>query len=66
MVLDFACLGVRIIYGFGSAGFTDGVVTGAGGRTSEEYPISLADDRYFGGRVDSHDIYGHYGAVLAI
>ena len=66
MVLDFACLGVRIIYGVRSTGFVGSVAVSAGGRAAQECTVGFVDNWCFGGRVDSHGSYGHYGTVLAI
>ena len=66
MVFDFACLGVRIVHGIRPTGLVGGVAVSAGGCAAQECPISLANDRYFGGRMDSHGSYGHYAAVLVV
>ena len=66
MVLDFACLGVRIVHGVRPTGFVGSVVVGADGCAAQECTIGFVDNWCFGGRVDSHGSYGHYGTVLAI
>lgn len=66
MVLDVACLGVRIVQGVKPTGFVGGVAVSAGGCTAQERPVGFVDNWCFGGRVDNHGSYGHHGAVLAI